>query len=66
MNGIECEEAVKDICEKCFEKYEEMYGEKPINCAFRANQRTFWLKEKPSCLAKIDMWHKLLRIHSKS
>lgn len=33
MNGIECEEAVKDICEKCFEKYEEMYDEKPINCA---------------------------------
>ena len=27
---------MNDICKKCFEQHEIIYGEKPITCAFRA------------------------------
>ena len=30
MNGIECEEAVKDICEKCFEKLKRCMVKSPL------------------------------------
>ena len=31
----ECEEAINEICKKCFEKHELEYGHQPVNCAFR-------------------------------
>lgn len=31
----ECEEAINEICKKCFKKHELEYGHQPINCAFR-------------------------------
>lgn len=34
-NKIECEKAVGEICEMCFEKHELEYGHQPVNCAFR-------------------------------
>lgn len=30
-----CEEAINEICKKCFEKHELEYGHQPVNCAFR-------------------------------
>ena len=36
VTRAECEEAVKEICKKCFEKHELEYGHQPVNCAFRA------------------------------
>lgn len=32
----ECEEAINEICKKCYEKHELEYGCQPVNCAFRA------------------------------
>lgn len=31
----ECEEAINEICKKCFKKHELEYGNQPVNCAFR-------------------------------
>lgn len=32
----DCEEAINEICKKCFEKHELEYGHQPVNCAWRA------------------------------
>lgn len=36
VTRAECEEAINEICKKCFEKHELEYGHQPVNCAFRA------------------------------
>lgn len=36
VTRTECEEAINEICKKCFEKHELEYGHQPVNCAFRA------------------------------
>lgn len=36
MTRNECEKAVGEICEMCFEKHELEYGQQPVNCAWRA------------------------------
>lgn len=36
ITRAECEEAINEICKKCFEKHELEYGHQPVNCAFRA------------------------------
>lgn len=36
VTKAECEEAINEICKKCFEKHELEYGYQPVNCAFRA------------------------------
>ena len=36
VTRAECEEAINEICKKCFEKHELEYGHQPVNYAFRA------------------------------
>ena len=36
MTRTECEQAISEICEMCFEKHELEYGHEPIDCAFHA------------------------------
>ena len=36
VTRTECEEAINEICKKCFEKHELEYGYQPVNCVFRA------------------------------